>query len=214
MKWYRVLIEPRSPLTSDMSSMTLAGVIVRNISVLYPDDTLNEFLNSIKDVLRLSSAMPFIRDGTMRHYFYPAPRYKAINNVSMKNIKKIKNIRWIEDTMYTKWLESEIDDDFVDAHVSKGVVAEKLDYLPEKIYEDVDIPGNVINSMTSASENIYYKAGRRYHESTGLYFILNRLWRGKRDTNSRGLWALGTDKCLWWGKVSGRSIDSRLCPHI
>lgn len=170
-----VYIKPLS-LFPEVHSDTLFGAICSAISKLYPDK-IDEFIKDFDNnpPFIISSLFPYI-DNKDKTKFLPKINFQYSNTKieNKKNIKQYKKIRFLEEHIFFKLLNNEINEKDILENFNKYYIINDLLMLNNQRdcrYNKTIIPHNKIDRFTNESLNIYYTEG--YHfKNMGLYFIV------------------------------------------
>lgn len=98
MKTYRIILKPRSSITSLPSSDTLFGAICWGIRIIYGENVLNSILaeyNSNPKFI-VSSSFPVLRCNDRIVYFYPKPLKEELNSFEIESILSEYNDKRIQ----------------------------------------------------------------------------------------------------------------------
>ena len=171
-----VYIKPLT-LFQELHSDTLFGAICSAISVLFPekiDKIINDFEE--KPPFLISSTFPFIYDDKKTIRFYP-----KINSISAYKdfdstlIKKYKSVQYIDEELFFDLITGQINEEniienFDDYFTNYSMLMKDNPEIDFKCSNRI-IPGNTINRLNNASENIYYSDGLDF-VNMGLYFFI------------------------------------------
>lgn len=171
-----VYIKPLT-LFQELHSDTLFGAICSAISVLYPekiDKLIKDFEK--KPPFLLSSAFPYIYDDEKCIRFYPKvnfiSKYKDYDSVI---IKKYKSIQYIDEKLFIELITGKTTEDNIiqnlnNYYTNYSMLMKENPKIDFRCSNRI-IPGNTINRVNNASENIYYSDGIDY-DNMGLYFFI------------------------------------------
>lgn len=157
-----------------LHSDTIFGAIIYSLDQLYPEemeDLISPFLTREPPFL-VSSSFPFIQNDKNYLRFYP----KIIEEPGYykpENIKKLKRIRFIEESIFKKWAAGELNEEKIiesfyitqDGYVFENKPSIRLGET------EVFIPHNRINRLNSTSDAIFYSKAKAYH-NMGKFFLI------------------------------------------
>lgn len=168
-------IEPKSSFQG-LSSDTIYGATFSAIYNLYED--FDEMLDLFKQTppFLFSSAFPFIFAEEIAHFF-PKPiegRQQKLTNFDGNTVKKMKNAKYIHESLFNKWINGEINYDYLASNISEYPSKDGLMYSKDLSLnfniKSLDIARNSINRQTQFTD-IFYSSGN-YYTNAGLFFLV------------------------------------------
>lgn len=196
-----VYLKPKSSLITELRSDTLWGLIITAISHLYPDDVVNQVLESYSGStpsFLVSSAFPYKYEFGKRTLYFPKPLLKNDIEIPdsftkeekllfMRNLKRNKKAKYITKEILEKYLSGTLSD----AEYFAGNTWSNQPKIKEKV-----VPHNTISRKTWTTLEI---------EDAGQLFTSQEMFMG----NDYGLFFLVQGERLEY-------LDSalRLLSHI
>lgn len=179
-----IYIEPRSsfrPLSSD----TLYGAVVNTLQILSQD--FDDLLASLvkKPSFLISSAFPFVKQGSEIIHFFPKPIAKTSEGINIDNYvhKELKKARYVHETVFNEWLQREIDEEYLEKNIVDYTIKDGL-LFPKDLKLDFSIKSldsarNSLNRLTHFSD-FFFTSGY-YYKNSGLFFMVRFLDRDFED---------------------------------
>lgn len=173
-----IYIEPRSsfrPILSD----TLYGAIVSTFQTLSQD--FDKLLFSLKEKpnFLISSAFPFVKNGSEIVHFFPRPIVKTSEglNTDIYARKELRKVKYVHESVFNKWIQGEINEEYLENHIAGYQRKDGLLY-PKNIKLDFNIQSldtarNSLNRLTYFSD-FFFTSGY-YYKNSGLYFMIRFL---------------------------------------
>ncbi len=173
-----VYLTPRSTFPATLPSNTLFGAICTGLFSLgydldgliarYPEDP--PFI--------LSSAFPYVTSGGRSHHFLPCPLLpppETRREEDFDNARRFKRIRYLHEDLFRDLAGGDLRrtdlisglDDYV---ADRGMLAREGDMLTLQ-RDEVEIPHNRINRLSSESEAFYHTYGSIFRNG-GYYFLI------------------------------------------
>jgi CRISPR-associated protein Csm4 len=184
MKFSTVYLIPKSQFPEILGSDTIFGAIWDAINHITSEQHILE-----KPPFVISSAFPFFGDFDLNNnptnvvHFFP----KLINRPNKSysnshNIKDFKNIKYIHENIFRDIIsgncsESDIVSNIKNYGIYKGLLLTKEDNLKIRNLFSIKpsvIPHNVLNRITSKSENLFFDSGNSF-KNGGLFFMVRYL---------------------------------------
>jgi len=184
MKFSTVYLIPKSQFPEILGSDTIFGAIWDAISQI-----TSMKLDPGKPPFVISSAFPFFRNfesnnnlKTVVHFFPKLITKPNKSDSNSQNIKDFKNIKYIHETIFRDIIsgncsESDIVNNIKNYGIYKVLLLTKEDNLKIKnsfSMKTSDIPHNVLNRITSKSENFFFDSGNSF-KNGGLFFMVKYL---------------------------------------
>ncbi len=175
-----IYIEPRSsfrPLSSD----TLYGAVISSLHTLSED--FDELLSSLteKPSFLISSAFPFVQNGSEIIHFFPKPMVKTPEaaNIDSHARKELKKAQYVHETVFNKWIRGEIDEEYLGKNIDNFSLKDGL-LFPKDLKLDfsirsLDTARNSLNRLTYFSD-FFFTSGQ-YYKNAGLFFMVRFLDR-------------------------------------
>jgi CRISPR-associated protein Csm4 len=175
-----IYIEPRSsfrPLSSD----TLYGAVVNTLQIL--SQNFDELLASLakRPPFLISSAFPFVKNGTEIIHFFPKPITKTPEGTNIYNYahKELKKAQYVHETIFNKWLQKETGEEYLEKNFADYIIKDGL-LFPRYLKLDfsiksLDTARNSLNRLTHFSD-FFFTSGY-YYKNSGLFFMVRFLDR-------------------------------------
>ena len=198
-----IYFDPISSFPANLPSNKIFGAICIGIKELYGDDELSLMLEQFQEdkvPFILSSAFPFIynEEKKERHHFFPKPIVKPAMFVNYEKyydaIKNYKKVKYLDQVLFNRFINGKTDENslIMDIDNNKVRIIKKNILIESYIDNDFvirkqDIPHNILNRLSNASENFYYTTGTNYKNS-GLFFLIkifNNTYRSKINASLR-----------------------------
>ncbi len=184
-----VYLKPKSSFRNNLRSDTLWGLLCWGIKNIFGEDKLTEFLSSYKiknNVLKISSAFPFVYKDGKRILFFPRPILKPIdlneyfdkNKLSTKKdrseviskLKSYKKIKYLPEDVFFELLNGKI----TEYDLFKSEDVSDADKLLSKSFTTVEMMHNTINRLTNTTlEGNLYIDSDIFIYNGGLYFLID-----------------------------------------
>ncbi len=183
-----IYLKPLS-LFPELHSDTLFGAITYAISLLYPENVVNDMISKFKEEppFILSSTFPFAwmdeKDKDFKDMekikFFPKIIFSNSNSNKVHNpkiIKKYKKVDYVEDEIFMdlcagKLTEDDILDNFGKDYAKVKGLLVKQDHKLDINYGKNTIPNNSVNRINHETE-IFYSEGYEF-DNMGLFFFVD-----------------------------------------
>jgi len=174
----RVYLRPKSPFLSTVSSDTLFGAITCGIRELYGEEEVNDLIDRKEPAFLISSAFPFIENNGDIEHFFPKliVGLSEIDTDLFEGAKKYKKGVFIHESIFNEWIKGEVSELKLIEGMGDRYTVEKGLLIPKGLditfdIKTVDLTQNILNRLTSQSENFFYVT-RSYFSKSGLFFMV------------------------------------------
>jgi CRISPR-associated protein Csm4 len=172
-----VYLKPKSLFPRSIPSDTLVGAIYYGISEIYGQESINDFIENEEPPILISSAFPYVENNGNKIHFLPKLIVKPgkLSTDLLRKMKRFKKASFIHEEIFNDWIngrvsEGDLIEGIKDKHeVKNGLLVPKNTGLVFNI-KTVDRAHNLLNRLTSKSEEFFYASSASFKNS-GLFFL-------------------------------------------
>jgi len=204
---YAYKIHYLSPRTT-IKSYTLFGAFCWGYKLLYGEEKLKKFLEEFKEspIFLISSPFPLLNNKPL----FPKPILKLIKedvDIFQKLKRKpFKKAGFVSEEVFKDFLNGNIktQNDLMKNYVEyKGIIFKENENIGEVEKKELHLIRNILNRLTSSSENLYFEIGQIVYSD---YFLIKFIDKNFKEEFEKTLFiiedlGLGGNKNIGWGKV-------------
>ncbi|HWQ66889.1 MAG TPA: type III-A CRISPR-associated RAMP protein Csm4 [Methanospirillum sp.] len=175
-----VYLTPRSTFPEALPSNTLFGAICTAMADLGED--VGAFIETFESnhPLLISSCFPYTGSSAKPVRLYPMPSLppSGSSDIEFDMLKTLKKIKYVDEAIFNRLSSGSLKMDILlrtfdrfSFNRKKGILCSEKGTTKLK-QEEVDIPHNRINRLSSASDEFYHTSGSHYGDG-GLYFLID-----------------------------------------
>lgn len=195
-----IYLFPKSPFPLTIPSNTLFGALCYGVRELYGEKDVNEIVDKGKPPFLISSAFPFVEDEKKMEHFFPKLITKPpkISTKLFENAKKLKAVNFVHESIFSEWINGKTSELELIEKVDDAYKVEKGLLIPKKLdlkfdMHIVDLTQNILNRLTSQSEDFFYIT-KKIFSNSGLFFLIKyheeyeeKIISGLRFLEDRGI---------------------------